>query len=305
MLFKALRFYTLPSTYLSGLNMTEVFNQLEENIFVPCGKVDKEKYGWIPPMEGYSTMLHHTVGPYMMFCAKKEEKILPASVINDTVQEKVDLISQQQQRKVFRKEKISLKEEATLELLPKAFTKSKKIFGYLSLTDNMVVVNTSSASEAEEFLSYLRQTLESLPAQLPETQQIPGDVMTNWVNRQQPEEDFILDGDCVFYNPMEDGNKITCKHQDLTSDEVTGMISAGKVVKSLSVSWNEALSFTLDDELSVKQLKFSDLIQAKIDESDAEDAQAQFDSDFAVMTAELSVFFNALFGAFGGKAHKN
>ena len=304
MLFKAIRFYTLPTTFLSSLSLPKVFEELQENIFVPCGKIDKSKYGWVPPMEGYSDMLHHTVGSYMMFCAKKEEKILPSSVVNDLVEEKAMAIFEREGRKVFRKEKIAMKEEATLELLPKAFTKSKKIYGYLSVSDNMLVIDTTSPTDAEEFMAYLRKTLDGLPAQLPETANIPGDVMTNWVNLHRPAEGFILDGDCVFYNPAEDGNKITCKHQDLTSDEVTVMVGAGKVVKSLSVTWDESLSFTLDDELVIKQLKFGDLILEKIDEADAQDAMAQFDSDFAVMTVEISAFLKSLLGAFGGRANK-
>ena len=54
---------------------------------------------------------HPPLGDFIMFCARKDEKLLPASVVNDALAEKVTEIEQQQARKISRKEKAQFKDD--------------------------------------------------------------------------------------------------------------------------------------------------------------------------------------------------
>jgi len=54
----------------------------------------------------------------------------------------------------------------------------------------------------------------------------------------------------------------------------------------------------------IKRLRFSELVQDKANEADAEDAATQFDVDFSIMSLELAGFFKALISAFGGEEAK-
>ena len=56
----------------------------------------------------------------------------------------------------------------------------------------------------------------------------------------------------------------------------------------------------LDDKLTVKRLRFADIVQEQASDSAADDAAAQFDVDFAIMALELTGFIKALTAAFGG-----
>jgi len=67
-----------------------------------------------------------------MICAQKAEKILPVSVVNEAVIEKVEEIEVKSERKVFRKGKLQLKEKVTLELAP-LFRSFFGIFGGLQV----------------------------------------------------------------------------------------------------------------------------------------------------------------------------
>ena len=229
---------------------------------------------------------------------------MPASVINEAVQEKIEEIEAKQGRKVFRKEKLQLKDEATLTLLPKAFARTSKTFAYFAPKDNLLVVNSSSANKAEELLGFLRNSIESLPVIPPNAKNIPSEVMTLWLQHQTAGENFEIDQECELYNPAEDGNVVRCKGQDLFSDEIQTHLAAGKQVKKLGVLWKDALSCILEDDLTIKRLKFQDMVLEKADEADAESAAEQFDQDFAVMSLELSKFFKSLFKAFGGLQRK-
>ena len=47
----------------------------------------------------------HVSGEYLLIAARKEERILPSSVVNDAVKEKVEEIETEQMRKVYKKER--------------------------------------------------------------------------------------------------------------------------------------------------------------------------------------------------------
>ena len=78
-------------------------------------------------------------------------------------------------------------------------------------------------------------------------------------------------------------------------------VTASMHASKLAVTWQERVECIVDDKLAVKRLRFTDVVQDKADEVDAQDAAEQFDIDFAIMTLELSAFIKALMEAFGGE----
>ena len=72
-------------------------------------------------------------------------------------------------------------------------------------------------------------------------------------------------------------------------------------VTKLSVTWDDSLSFVLDEELGIRRLKFGDTLQEKLDDVDADDAAARFDAAFSLMTLELARLIPGLLEALGGE----
>ena len=66
----------------------------------------------------------------------------------------------------------------------------------------------------------------------------------------------------------------------------------------LALSWSDRLAFVLDENLSVKRLKFLELIQEQAAEIETDDEIGQFDADFSIMTAELAQFLPRLLELF-------
>ena len=60
--------------------------------------------GWISPIGKDGEMLTHVVGDYIMICAQRQDRILPASVVRDATDEKVAELEDRQGRKIYRKE---------------------------------------------------------------------------------------------------------------------------------------------------------------------------------------------------------
>jgi recombination associated protein RdgC len=258
------------------------------------------RYGWVPPLGRHGSEYVHAANGYIMICAKKQEKILPAAVVNEQVEEKAIAISEAESRNVGRKERQTLKDEVIFSLLPKAFAKSSLDFAYIATQDNLIVVNAASAKRAEDLLSALREALGSLRAIPIAPQNIPTQVMTHWLRDAQLPTEFELGEECEL-QAGKDGRVIRCKNQDLHADEIRSHLDSGMFVNKVAITWKEAIHCVIDDQLAVKRLKFDDKIQEQTNDRNPESKAEQFDADFAIMTLELKVFISALLNAFGGE----
>ena len=83
------------------------------------------------------------------------------------------------------------------------------------------------------------------------------------------------------------------------SEAIQCHLAAGKQSKQLAVLWNNLLSCSISEDLSIKRLRFEEM-KEETENFDAESPAQKFDQDFALMTLELSAFFKSLFNAFGG-----
>lgn len=298
MWFKNLRIYKL-NEQLTGAQTILLGDALRLNNFTQCGSLDPKRYGFWPPMgEGFE-FTHEALG-FTMFCAKLEEKILPAAAINSQLDEKVKAISDAESRPVGRKERQSLKDEVIFSMLPKAFSKFTLDYAYIDHKGGFIVVNSSSAKRAEDLLSKLREALGSLRCIPLSPKNIASQVMTHWLQTGQLPPNFEF-GESIELQGGKDGRIIRARKQDLTASEILAHINSGMYVSKLALTWREAIHFILDDSLAIKSIKFDGAVSEKANDRNPESKAEQFDADFCVMTAELTPFINELIAAFGGE----
>ena len=269
--------------------------------FRPCGSHDEFSLGWVSPISGKNTPLVHSANGFLMMCIKKEERVLPASVLNEMMLEKIAETEEEQGRKLSKKERTAIKDELIFELLPRAFTFSRKLYAYIDIKGGFLVVDSASTNKAEDLLSLLRKCLGSLPAVPLNTVEKPIATMTEWLISQKTPNDVVIEDECELRAPEEAGGVIRCKRHDLSLPEIKNHLDIGKQVIKLALNWDDRLSFILDENLSVKRLKFLDLIQDQVSESNADDEAARFDVDFSIMSLELSNFIPRLLALFGGE----
>lgn len=298
MWFKNLRLYRLMAPFT--LSAEDVEERLAHHAFRPCAKMEFATYGWVPPLGRTTRALCHAVNGRLLVCARREEKIMPASLIAELLADKVAEIEEQQMRNVVRREREALREEIVDRLLPQALTRSKLTYAYLSPRDGWLVVDTASLGAAEALIELLRQSLGSLPVVPPAVKESPASVFTGWLKETMP-GDLALGNECELKDPGEDGGVVRCRRQDLFADEIQAHLAAGKQVVRLAVTWRERLSLILGEDLSVKRLRFEDVVQENRDSVEGDDEAAQFDADFALMTLELSDFLPQLMALFGGE----
>ncbi len=300
MWFKNLALYRFTEPF--SLELDELEQKLVDKRFRPCGSQDEFSMGWASPVGEDSEQLFHVSSGFIMLCLKKQEKVIPAAVINEMLQEKVAEKEEQEARKLSKKERTALKDELIFELLPRAFSFSKKTYAYIDVKGGWMVVDAASAKKAEDLLSYLRKCLGSLPIVPANTQDKPVSVMTQWLSNNTPvPKDLLVEDECELRSQEEEGSIIRCKRHDLSLPEITNHLDQGKQVIKLALNWNDRLSFIIDENLAIKRLKFLDMIQDQVAESDIEDDLARFDVEFSIMSLELANFLPRLLEIFGGE----
>lgn len=280
----------------------ELAEKLESLRFRPCGAHEEASYGWTAPLGNAEQSLVHATNGYMMLCAKKQEKVLPTSVINELLTEKAVEAEDQLGRQLSRKERSRLKDDLIFDLLPKAFTFSRKMYAYIDPKDGWIVIDSASSKNAEDLLSLLRKSIGSLPAAPLNTANNPVTVMTQWLSGHAIPGNITIEDECELRSPGEVPSIVRCKRQDLTLPEIQNHLDSGKEAIKLALNWAGRLSFILDKDLSIKRLRFLDLVQDQLKDMDIEDEATRFDADFAIMSEELAGFLPNLIEIFGGEA---
>ena len=283
------------------LNAEELQERLETGRFQACGSLEPMSYGWTPPLGRDDGPLVHATGGRFMICALREEKILPASVVNEILAERIAEIEDRKGNPVRKKERDALRDDIIHELLPRAFSFTRKLYAYIDPKAGWLVVDSASAKKTEELASWLRRCLETLPVTLPAVSERPAAVLTRWLAEGAPPADIVIESECELRANDEEGAVIRCKNHDLAAPEIQHHLEAGKEVVKLAVNWNERLGFVLDDALGIKRLRFLDAIQEQAADIEAADEAERFDADFALMSLELAAFLPRLLELFGGE----
>jgi recombination associated protein RdgC len=286
MWFKNLKLYSLTQSI--ELNDEQLQDKLSQFAFRPCGNQDLATMGWASPFNQGESLCHSASGRFWL-CLKKQERLLPAVVVNAELAEKVAKIEAETGASVGKKAQGDLKQEIIHRLLPQAFTKNSFTHGFVSVADNLVVVDASGDGKAEAFLAMLRKAIGSLPV-VPMARRSVGADMTLWLKGQGKPEDVVLLEEAELKELEEDGSIIRCKNQDLSAEEIQNHLESGKVVQKLAIEWDETLTALIQEDLTIKRVKFSDVVREQNDDIPKDQMLARMDANFTLMSGEVVRF---------------
>lgn len=298
MWFKNLTLYRFNKPF--DIDTEKLEQALADFTFSPCSSQDISQFGFSNALGKLGQALVHTAENRHLICATKEEKILPAQVIKEALEEKVALIENEENRQLAKKEKDALKDDIITSLLPRAFSRRSQIRALILPEINMILVDSSSAAKAEELLALLRKSLGSLPI-VPLSFQTPIETqLTQWLKDGSSPQGFEMQDEAELKSDSDEGGIVRFKQQDLSEDEVLAHIEVGKQVHKLALHFGQSIAFLMQSDTSLKRLKFSEEFRAENDEVTDEDPLTRLDADFALMATELIALMNTLIAALGG-----
>ncbi|MBE2259764.1 MAG: recombination-associated protein RdgC [Candidatus Accumulibacter sp.] len=294
MWFKNLYLYRLPGNWAVDAGQLE--EQLARLTLQACSATDPRSIGWVAPRDAGA--LIHSVNQQWLLALGVEEKLLPASIVKRFASDKAKDIEEAEGRRIGRKEMREIQEQMTLELLPRAFIRSRRTHAWIDRGNGWLVIDSSSPAKAEEFLEQLHKSVDDVPTKALKVAQSPSAAMTGWVAAGEPPAGFTLDQDLE----LRSAEKATVRYvkHTLEGEEIRQHIAAGKVVTRLAMTWNDRISFVLDDQLQVKRLAFLDILKEQAD-GQGENEDERFDSDFTLMSGELARLLDDLVAALGGE----
>ncbi|MDP2169847.1 MAG: recombination-associated protein RdgC [Rhodocyclaceae bacterium] len=295
MWFRNLRVYRLQRKL--DIDLAGLDEQLSRRPLARCGSFEMASRGWVFPRQEGAFV--HAVNRQWLLALGVEQKLLPAAVVRQTAQERAALIESEQSRKVGRKEMRDIAERVTEELLPKAFSQRRTTWGWLDPLHGWLVVDAGSDARADEFMEMLLSTLDNIAPRPLQTQVSPQTAMTGWLAGNEAPTDFTIDSDLELRSASESQAAIRYVHHALAGPEIADHIAAGKIATKLGMTWNDRISFVLTDKLHLKRLAFLDILKEQAESAD--NAEEQFDADFALMAGELAHLLDDLLIALGGE----
>ena len=275
----------------------ELEQVLQTQRFAPCEPTQLESSGWVSPRPEDHSPLLETYKDNFILKLSVERKSVPGSAVRNELEKRCKALEEARGYKPGRKEKRALKEEITLEFLPRAFSKRSANLVWLDLKNRFLVVGTGSRRAADLVVDRLVGLMADAGAVITlaplNTAQAPATAMSFWLENMEAPADFTVDRECELRQPDNERAVVRYSRHSLDIEEIAAHVRSGKIPTKLAMTWNGRVSFVLGDDLAIRKLEFLDGV--------FDDAEAGFDGDVAIATEELGGLFNAVVEALGGE----
>ncbi|PXZ06784.1 recombination-associated protein RdgC [Gilliamella apicola] len=278
------------------LDKQTIENAVKSASFSPCGNLDSTKMGWVSPYSdnNQNDFIIDMQG-HLLLRIKKETKILPAPVIKQALNDKIDKQEKALSRKLSKNEKATLKDEVMIDLMPRAFSKYNYYWLWIDTQNKRIIIDCSSFKLAEDILAILRKELGALALTPLSIEKPLEKIMTTWVKEKLSFPPFILGDEVELKDPLEGNGIISCKNQDITSDEMLVHLDSGKWVTKLKIIDEHGINFIIHPDLTLKRIKFDSVILDENEDIGSDEFDKRLEADFYIMANTLSNSINDLY----------
>ncbi|GJL76115.1 recombination-associated protein RdgC [Nitrosomonas sp.] len=295
MWFKNLLIYRITNGEITPLQLEEA---LAKHVLQDCTQMEMQSRGWVKPQENQDGFVH-VCGQHVLIALGIEKKLLPTAVINQYAKSRIETMEQHQGYKPGKKQIRDIKEAVFIELMPRAFTQRHITYAWIDLTKKMLIIDTANLKRAEELIELLLATVGGLRVIPLTTLSSPSAVMTRWLSGDEPPAVFTIDRDCELQGMDDEKATVRYTHHVLDAGETIRHIKSGKKVTRLAMTWSDKISFVLHENFQIRRVVPLDIIKESADMSDS--LEDLFESDFAIMSGEISQFLPDLIHTLGGE----
>ena len=270
----------------------ELAEILENQRFSSVGRQDTETLGWISPLNRQFEHLVHAANGCILLCMRREQKVIPASMVKETLEERVATIEAEEGRKVFGKEKSALKDDILSLLKPKALSKSSHTYGYIDPRNNLLIINAGSNSVADSFIQLLIDSLGTLGAIRLMGEESPSAIMNRWLKEGLP-HGWTLTGQYEFKDPQND-RVAKFKDSEESNPLIDDLLEDGYWVEKLGIRFKDQFNAVIQSDMLVKSIKFDDELLKENEDVDDIEPYARLDADLVLMTQTFAEFIAEL-----------
>lgn len=292
MLFRNLTLFRFPLSMREALETLP--DRLPDHALRPLGPLELSTRGFVSPFGRGDERLSHRVGDCLLLNLGGENKILPAAVVNQVLNEKLDTIREQEGRSPGGRERKRLKDEVLTDLLPRAFSKPMRVPAYLDLERGWLVVDSSSRKNAEAVVVAIREALGSFPVYPANAEGSPRVVLTGWIAGEDLPSGFALGDEFELIEPGDGGAIGKFRRQEADTEEIEAHLQAGKQCSRLALNFHDRLSFVLGDDLVIRKLRFLDAATDDLDNDEIQRREDELSAIFTLMTGELRLLLGLL-----------
>ncbi|MBI3149969.1 MAG: recombination-associated protein RdgC [Betaproteobacteria bacterium] len=280
-------------------SLAKVEEQLARKVLQACGKLDLVSRGWVPPGADEGPLAQALQGRWMLALGM-EQKLLPATVINQQLRDRAKEIAQKQGYAPGRKQLREMREQLVDELAPRALAKRSRTYLIIDPSARWLLVDAASATRGDEVVEALGNSVENLALAPLRTIRSPLSAMTEWLAAGEAPDGFSIDREAELRAPGAEKSTIRYLRHALEGEELSAHLAAGMQVSRLALTWREHVSFVLDEDLRLKRLIFADRLKEEASKQ-GQQAEEQFEADFAILAGELFGLLPDLVRALGGE----
>lgn len=299
-MFRNLRLYRVSGDWPKSEEALS--NQLMNVPFKPCGSFSERSAGWEAPVPALPEALARRVGGADLIRLRSQVRLLPTAAINEALEGRVAEFSARMDRPPGRKEKRDLKDEVYAELLPKALTRSDRIWGAYLIAERMLVVDTASETQADRFLDQLRSAFGSLPLTPVEFQEPVSRLLTSVFLGTGPTA-FLAGRECRMLDPATGSASVSWMDIDLSEPSVQKHVKDGLKIDRLALEFDQVATLVLDQDCVIRKLKLLGMDEAEEGDPLGEDPIGRLDAQFVLTTGILTRLLGALKKQLGGYDH--
>ncbi len=282
--------------------------ELEESLslvpYKPAGPSQPHTHGWVSPQGLKHDSFVYAANSCLMFCLKLEEKLLPATIVRQAVDEKVKQIETDYDRKVRAKERMNIREDMTQTLLPQAFSKFSLVHAYYDTQTHLLIVNSTTAGKLKHFKTLFERVTDGITLKALDMKK-PGPIMTHWLLNDTYPSSFGIEKNAVLQDPNQESRVIRCKQQDLFVNSIQSLLKDGCHVAQLTLNWQERVRFNFSQDLTLRTIQYGEELLSAAKEQNIETAEQQFDTDFHLMTETLRPLLSDLYSQFARSDEKS
>lgn len=274
---------------------------LARSEFAPTESTQVKSFGWIPPRAEHGAFVE-VVAFEVIAKLMIETRSVPSDAVQRRIDERVAQIEEATGRKPGRKERRELKEDAVIALLPQAFPKRVAVPVWFDVANSLLVIGSTSQAQIDDVITALVRAVPDFAVQHVATKVPPASAMNAWLSSfrfgEYMDENFEVGRECELRATDESKAVVRYKNQDLARDDVLEHMNQGKMPTKLALTFNDRVSFVLDDAMRFKSVEILDVVFMERAAHDGDDDN--FDADVAIATGELSKMIAAMIESLGG-----